>query len=334
MILFTLVSIIIDKSLTPQTFKGLVQDKKPLIVRFSSEHRPRSVQLNLDWKRFSEMYEAFQDIRISHVNCGKYNRLCLREGCWDPPIVRLYMNNTVVQYDGGMSYESLGEWARRYTGIQGKFIYLDVQSPNNRTFNQLIEEKKCVFVMFHKPNCKRCNYYLQSLADIGKAFKNEENVSICEVDTDKYKSFLFDYQIRKYPEFDLFIDGKRKIFEGEFTIENAIDYINDFCGTQRSESGELTIEVGLIDDASPIVEDFMLRKNPKYINDMKNIPGTEFYVEVMNNIIQKGNDYLFTEANRLSSLLAEQSASQTVQDKLKIKYNILSLFISYVETED
>lgn len=333
MILFSLISIIIEKSLTPSSFKELIKDKKPLVVRFSSEHRPRSVQLNPDWQRFSKMYESFQDIRISHVNCGKYNRLCLHEQCWDPPTIRLYMNNTVFQYDGGMSYESLGEWTRRYTKIQGNYIHLDVLSPNNRTFHQLLDEKKCVFVMFHKPKCKNCEHYLESLADIGQAFKNEDNVSICEIDADKYKSFMFDYSIRKYPEFDLFVDGKRKIYEDEFTVENIIDYINDFCGTFRSQGGELNTEVGLIDDATPIVEDFMLRKSPNYINDMKSIPGTEFYIEVMKNIIEKGINYLFSETERLSTIIMEKSTSQSVRDKLKIKYNILSLFISYIETD-
>lgn len=333
MILLSLISIIIEKSLTPSSFKELIQDKKPLIVRFSSEHRPRSIQLNSDWKRFSKMYESFEDVRISHVNCGKYNRLCLRENCWDPPIIRLYMNGTVFQYDGGMSYESLGEWARRYTKIQGNYIHLDVLSPNNRTFHQLLNEKKCVFVMFHKPKCKKCDFYLQNLVDIGQSFQNEENVSICEIDADKYKSFMFEYSIRKFPEFDLFVDGERKIYEDEFSTENVIDYINDFCGTHRSQGGELNTEVGLIDDASPIVEDFMLRKSPRYIDDMKSIPGTDFYVEVMKNVIEKGNDYLFSETQRLAILIMEKTTSQSIRDKLKIKYNILSLFISYIEIE-
>ena len=331
MIVFFVVSIIIKNSLTPDNFDLHIKDKKPLVVRFSSEHRRRSVQLNQDWERFSKMYEDIADVRVGHVNCGKFGRLCLRETAWDPPIVRMYVNNTVYQYDGGMSYESLGEWTRRYTGIQGKYIHLDLLSPNNRTFHQLIENKKCVFVMFHNPNCKKCHRFMPTLKSIAEVFRNEDNVSVCEIDSDKYKSFTFDYELRKYPTFNLFVYGTRNTYDGEFNKEDIIDYINDFCDTQRQEDGALNSEVGIIDELSPIVEDFMNKRSDKFINEIKAVPGTELYVEIMNHVLQNGNEYLINEKERLVSIIAEKAASQEALDKLQIRLNVISLFLSYVD---
>ncbi|OHS93310.1 putative protein disulfide-isomerase A6 [Tritrichomonas foetus] len=335
MILFSFLSIIIEKSLSPSSFASELKDKRPLVVRFSGEHRPRSVQLNQDWARFSQMYESSEEIRVAHVNCGKFGRLCLRETAWDPPIVRMYINNTIVQYDGGMSYESLGDWTRRYSGVQGKYIHLDLLSPNNKTFHQLLSQKKCVFVMFHVPWCRKCQRFMGSLRDIARAYRNEGNVSICEVDSDKYKSFFFDYTIRKYPSMNLFVEGQRKNYEGELDKSDIIDYINDFCGTQRTEEGGLSSEAGVIDEVSTIVEDFMRKRNQKYITEMKMVDGTEQYVEIMEDILKTGNfDSLFRERERLASILSQESASQASQDKLKIKLNIISTFISYIDVPD
>lgn len=334
MLLLSFFFIVYRESLAPNTFTNLIQSLNPLVVRFSSQHRPRSVQLNQDWQRFSSMYEDNPDIRVGYVNCGKFPRLCLREGCWDPPMIKLYFNRTEIQYDGGMSYESLGDWTKRYTGIQGKPVQLDLLSPNNRTFHQLIKNTKCVFVMFHTPECKKCQQFMCSLTNISRAFRNEENVSICEIDADKYKSFLFDFSLHEFPQFDLFVNGNRQIYDGEIQPDSIVDYINDYCDVNRNIEGRLSSDAGIIDEIVQLVEDFMKKKSASYMNEMKFIKGAEPYIEIMNQVLEVGNQFLFDERNRISSILAQDSSSQDVLDRMQIRYNILSLFISFIEMDD
>jgi len=195
------ISLVVHGSLDHLELDNLVQNSSaPIVLRFSSEHRPRSIQLNEDWSRFEQMYEAIPNVLVGHVNCGKFPRFCLRESVWDPPSVRLYFNRSVATYDGGMSYESLAEWTRKMTGTQGKFLHLDLLSPNNRTFHELRESQKCVFAMFHTPWCRRCQRFMDSMREIARAFRSEK-VSICEIDADKFKSFFFDFKLREFPAF-------------------------------------------------------------------------------------------------------------------------------------
>lgn len=327
--LLWLLAVVFEKTIDPTNFTDLVQDKRPLVVRFSSEHRPRSVQLNEDWSRFEEMYAQIEDIRVGHVNCGKYQRLCLRENVWDPPNVKLYVNGTVFDYDGGMSYESLAAWTRRITGIQGNVIHLDLLSPNNRTFHELLATRKCVFVMFRTPWCRKCQRFMGAMKDIGKVFRHE-NVSICEVDTDKFKSFFYDYKIREFPAFRLFTrDGIQK-YKGKLDKTDIIDYINDYCGTERDERGDLSAEAGLIDEVSPIVEDFMRKRSEKYIDEMNGITGTKIYTEIMKKILSDGITWLTDERERLGAIIASGNADQESLDKLKVRMNIISVFLSYI----
>ena len=166
MFFFSFLLIVTKRSLIHDDFLDLLKEKNPIVVRFYDEHRPRSVQLNKDWHKFEKMYANASDITLAHINCGKNLRLCLQETAWDFPIVRLYINNSVKQYDGGMSYESLAKWTRENTGIQGADLQLDLLSPNNRTFNELLNNQKCVFVMFHTRQCKKCKHFMNSLKDI------------------------------------------------------------------------------------------------------------------------------------------------------------------------
>jgi hypothetical protein len=62
----------------------------------------------------------------------------------------------------------------------------DLLSPNNRMFHQLIESRRCV---------------MESMHGLAGVFRSE-NVSVCEVDADKFKSFFCDFKLRELPNFD------------------------------------------------------------------------------------------------------------------------------------
>ena len=236
-----LLALVRPRSLNASSFDETVASESPAVVRFFSEQRSGSVKLNTDWQRFEEMYRDVPGITIARVNCGKNTRLCLRETAWDQPKVRLYANHTVHDYDGGMSYESLADWTRRITGIEGKILDLDLLSPNNRTFHDLLATRHCVFTMFHNPSCRTCARFMDPLREIGRLFRSD-SVAICEVDTDKFKSFFFDYNVRKFPAFRLFVDGTVRKYKGDADASEIVSFINSHCGTARHlpQEGEHT----------------------------------------------------------------------------------------------
>jgi len=322
----------VSSGFSPDTFAEALVDKTPLVVRFMSPHRQRSIQLDSDWHKFSEMYNKSSDIRIGHIHCGKYRRLCLKEGEWETPSYKIYLNGRSEKYDGGMSYESLSEWTRRITGIQGVILSNDLLSPNNRTFHELINSKKCVFTMFYTPWCRKCLRFMGALKDIARAYRNEQNISICEVDADKFKSFFFDFSLRKFPAFKLFINGGSRDYTGHIEKEPIYDFLNDYCGTQRSDGGILSSDAGVIDEVSPIVEDFMRKPCAKYLQEMKNIQNTSQYVLIMENIMNHGNVWLSEERQRLNNIIASESADQNLLDSMKRRLNIISVFMGYQET--
>jgi thioredoxin-like negative regulator of GroEL len=323
--------LVIRRNLDHHELDRLVQNHEvPLVVRFCSEHRPRSVQLNLDWSRFEQMYELTPSVLIGHVNCGRSPRLCLRETVWDPPAVRLYLNHSIFPYSGGMSYESLAEWTRRITGTQGKFLHLDLLSPNNRTFHDLLESRKCVFVMFHTPWCRRCLGFMESMRSLAKVFRSD-NVSVCEVDADKFKSFFFDFKLREFQAFRLFANRQVLKYDGPIDTPSIIDFLNDHCETQRAELGELSSEVGVLDELTEAVEDFLHSRDPKFLLYVKRMDGAGIYGEIMSGILENGTDWIGAECQRLQSIVRGGSASQDSLDRLQKRLNVLNVFLNFLK---
>ena len=232
MLLITLLHILITQSLDGRSFSNITSSNRPVVVRFFAEHRPRSVQLNQDWERFEQMYRDIPDIYIAHVNCGKHPRLCLRETAWDQPRVRLYINNSALDYVGGMSYQSLSAWTEKNTGITGTHLDLDLLSPNNRTFHELLATKHCVFAFFHASSCQTCPKFMSPLLDVARTFKSD-NVSVCEVDVDKFRSFFFDYNLRELPALHLFTEDAVHIYSGDASAVDMATFVNKHCGTNR-----------------------------------------------------------------------------------------------------
>ena len=124
-------------------------------------------------------------------------------------------------------------------------------------------------------------------------------------------------------------------FSGKKTAEDLIDFINDYCGTQRGLNGRLNSEAGVIDEVSQIVEDYLTKgKKPHYISDMEQVEGTSYYVWVMKTIAEKGNDFIFTEKKRLNDMLNSNTLSPDKIDEFQVRLNILSVFASYIDENE
>ena len=328
MLLFFL-NFVFKQSLNQTYFFQHINKGKPFVIRFFDTHRKRSNQLEDNWNKYEKMYENISNINVGTINCGKNIRLCLNQSVWETPTIKIYFNNKSLQYEGGMSYESLGEWTRINTGIQGTYLQLDLQSPNSRTFNELIKDNKCVFAMFHGLNKNdKGSKYIKLLENISALYRYD-NVSISEINVGIFKSFIFEYHINNSPKFYLFKSNFQKEYQGKITKHDIMDFINEFCGTQRDEQGLLNEDVGVINEVEEIVEKFMYKPDKTFIEQMELIPNTDVYVKIMENILKNAKDWLKHEYDRIS-VLVKSNIEQSIKDKIRIRQNVLSVFVLYL----
>ena len=332
----SLLLLVIPWTLDPNNFYQIVNDTVPVLVRFSSQHSSRSLQLENDWNYFCQQYSENPDVKIAHVNCGKYRRLCLKEGEWNTPEIRLYFNHSVIKYDGGMSHDSLTSWLFKLTGVEGKKLDVDLLSPNNRTFHELLANKKCLFTMFHsKQQTKNPNIF-KEIENTAKAFHREESIGVAEIDITKFKSFYFDMKITKLPSYKLFINNETIDFEGHENAKDIVDFIDDYCDIQRDVNGFLTTKAGIIEEMDEIVEAFVKSPSEELISKAKNLKiekklENDYYINLMDNMLNKGKDWILAEEYKLEKRIKKIKSPNDETDNLQVKLNIISTFTAFLE---
>jgi protein disulfide-isomerase A6 len=236
-----------------------------------------------------------------------------------------------------MSHESVSRWVTGLIGVHPRELQQSLRKPNGRVFKEILNATHCVFTMFTNPSAPAGKRFLPHIQEVAEAFKYDDRVQFCVNDVDLYKFFNWDYDLSGFPDLRLYCkDEPEPIkFTGRRTSEDLIDFINDYCGTQRGLNGRLNSEAGLIDEVSQIVEDFLTKgKKPHYISDMEQVEGTKYYVWVMNEVLQKGDGFIATERNRLNQLLDSGTLSPDKLDEFQIRVNILGVFSSYLELGD
>lgn len=342
MIIFTLLlsrafSKIPFLSLTPNNFDQVTKSPIPTIVRFYSPHRQQSLSLDDQYDLVADMFTNVDGIRVAGVNCGKFRHFCYEKGVSMTPVIKLYTKNSAHIYEGGMSHESIARWATGITGVHANEIVETLKRPNGRVFKEILNNTHCTFVMFYNSWCTECKKFLPHMERVAKAFQNEDSVKIVANDVDLYKFYNWDYEINRFPDLRLYCKDEDDYIEynGKKTAEDLIDFINDYCGTQRNLNGRLNSEAGVIDEVSQIVEDFLTGgKTVNYINEMEQIEGTKYYVWVMKEIINKGDKFILEEKERLNQLLDSGNISPDKIDEFQIRVNILSVFASYIELDE
>ncbi|OHT01831.1 hypothetical protein TRFO_07400 [Tritrichomonas foetus] len=322
------------KVLTPDNFDNVVNGPIPTIVRFYTAHRKYSLVLDEQYDLVGQMYEGIDGINVAGINCGKYRHFCYKVGVSMAPVIKLYTRDAVHEYEGGMSHESVSRWATGITGVHPRDLVIALRQPNGRVFKEMLNNTHCVFVMFYNPWCVSCKKFIPHMREVAEAYKYDDRVQIVANDVDLYKFYNWDYDLKSFPDCRLYCKDEPDpiTFTGKKTAEDLIDFINDYCGTQRGLNGRLNSEAGVIDDVAQIVEDFLTKgKKPHYINDIELYEGTKYYAWVMREILDKGDDFVFDEKKRLNEMLDAGTLSPDKIDEFQIRVNILGVFASYLE---
>lgn len=320
--------------LSPDNFSRVARGPTPTIVRFFSAHRKQSLQLDDQYDYVAMMFKGVEGINVAAVNCGKFRTFCYNEGISMPPAVRLYTPEAVHIYDGGMSHESISRWATGLTGVRGKELPYALREPNGRVFKEIINNTHCVFTMFYNPNSGNGKQFIPALKQVAEAFKYDDRVEIVANDVDLYKFFNWDYGLSMFPDMRLWCKDENEPvkYSGGKSAQEILDFINDYCGTQRGLNGRLSVEAGIIDEVSQIVEDFLTKGHrAQYITEMESVEGTKYYVTVMKEIIEKGDSFITEERDRLNRLLNSKALAPDKIDEFQIRVNILGVFAGYLD---
>jgi thiol-disulfide isomerase/thioredoxin len=322
-------------TLDHDNFESTISSNPWVLVRFFTQHQEASVRSYSDYNLVGKSF-ANTSLLVAGLDCGKYRRDCLRNKAFDIPSVKLYGNGQIFKYEGGFSFESISAWARDISGIEPNLVTQLVATPNARTFRDMIDTNACVLAFFHTPWCTACKRFMPRLLRVARLFRDEPSIKFAEIDSDKYRSFIREYDLKIYPEVRLFVKGEKKpiTFEDKRSPAIVTEFLNKYCGT-RKEMSNIESQAGLLDDANAVLEEFFTNgRKPLYVQKMKAVPRASYYVSVLEGFLSQGSTYLSEQKAKLSAQREEDTTSQKEKDILTKKINIITFFEELVASSE
>ena len=316
-------------TLNKDNWKETMAAHEWVVVRFFTQHQEQSVR---SFDDYNLVGRAFQNtsLLVAGMDCGKYRRECLRHKVFDIPSVHLYntKTNEDFKYDGGFSFESIIQWATNISKIESQHVEQLVATPNARTFRDMINNNKCVLAFFHTPWCGACKRFMPRLNRVARLFRDAPEVKFAEIDADRYRSFLREYDLKTYPEIRLFVRGQKKPFEfeGKRSPVLVTEFLNKHCGTKKDPSG-MEAEAGLIDEANTVVEEFLASgRKEMFVQKMKSVPRASYYIAVMEGLLQRGDEFLLEQKSKWLDMIALETTSDKEKEICQKKINIIAYF--------
>ncbi|XP_065064958.1 uncharacterized protein LOC135691119 [Rhopilema esculentum] len=208
-----------------------------------------------------------------------------------------------------------------------------------------LDPNKDVLVEFFAPWCGHCKRLAPVYEKVAQTFKNDKNCVVASVDADDSvnRPLSEKYGISGFPTIKFFPkdnkDGEE--YNGGRDEQDLIDFLNKKCKLHRRAGGALNEMEGRIDKFDELAKRFMteiakrddiVKEATAAVDGEADQKAAQYYVRVMQKILEKGDSYPKTESERLERMLSGQMSSTKVDGVYRRK-NVLDQFVVAVKEE-
>lgn len=214
----------------------------------------------------------------------------------------------------------------------------NVQVLDKSNFDRITSDPaNSVLVNFYASACSSCEKMAPIYEKVARAFRNEKNCIVAEVDADSETELKSRHGVTGYPTIKFFSKGKKvgRKYLGGRSEKAFIKFLNKQCSTNRISDGGFNRQVGSLKPFNEIVETFMkdIDQREILITSMKEYAEMEsndknaakYYIKVMKKIMEKGESYIQTEISRIDKILSGHMTAEK-QDEMFMRKNVLSVF--------
>jgi len=334
------VSQVVD--LTPDNFDTIIDGSKGAFVEFFAPWCGHCKTLAPEYEIVGESFSREKSVVIAKVDADAHKDLGGRFGVHGFPTLKYFPKGSKepIAYEGGRSADEIISFVNEQAGtrVKVKKASTNVEILTDSTFDKIVMDKsKDVLVEFYAPWCGHCKHLAPIWEKLANAFDNEKSVVIANIDADKYRDIGERYGVSGFPTIKFFPkDNKDGVaYESGRELDDLVSYINEKAGTQRSSEGKLAADAGRVSALDAIASTFLsgdkkslLSKAEdavKALSDEAHAAAGKIYVKYMQTIVEKGNEWVATEVQRLERMLSGSVAPSKV-DEFTRRKNILSSF--------
>ncbi|OHT06792.1 Thioredoxin family protein [Tritrichomonas foetus] len=308
---------------------------RPVFAKFHKTGCPNCILME---EEFSRAASFFDNVSFIGINCMDVTPLCDRFEIRSYPSLYLFHPfNTVnyTEFQGDRSADGFSDFIEKETKIIGKRPPRILSELNPFTFDSFIHDNVCTFITYYAHWCKHCKKFLPEIHKSSIAFQYETNAKLAIVNCGLYDELCKRLEIKNYPTAIIYRNSSHQNsdlqeieFNDERNSKSIINFVNEQCGTNRQFDGMLNDKAGLVSEAALIVKEFIEGENRiNSINNMKKIDGTEFYIKVMNRILQHGFEQVKKDMDIMKNLISNKKGKMTTIDEMKKRYNVFAQFL-------
>jgi thiol-disulfide isomerase/thioredoxin len=288
---------------------------------------------------FSEASTMFPNVTFGGVNCVEQSDVCERFGVRTFPVLRLFSPGTTdpITYDGPRTTDGLVEFVAQHTNVSprpsqfGRLVELTAAS-----FTKHFPPAKCGLLMYYAPSCSEYQHQLPQFAHLTYVYEGDSNISIGALNCEKQSDFCNERGIEDLcvendtrPMYQTYTNGHFVNFTWPGSFASLVAHVNRACGVDRGTDGLLSDRAGRIEAADAIARDFADAFNKQdLIAKMKEIPGADFYVRIMERFMASGIEQLEKDRAAMRKSLDERKGSIAALDLIKKRWNMLMSFFS------
>jgi hypothetical protein len=279
---------------------------------------------------FSEAATIFPEITFGGVDCAGRASLCERFAVASWPLMRFFpaRNRTFIEYNDGCSRDLFADFLRNHTHLTPRPSIMSHYAELTPTsFPNAFQPGKCGLAFFHGGRCDSCDHNRPQLALLNFVYSGDPNITVGAVDCERYIHFCRQHFPNSTAPLRMYAHGRWADFSGDLQLSLIIPRLNRLCGVARRSDGLLGDQEGRIPGADEIAGKWIDAEDKDgLLEEMKKIPGAEFYVKVMERIRVRGWENVKLDMLSMRAKLKERKGSMGVLDEIKRRYNVFYAF--------
>lgn len=253
-------------------------------------------------------------------------------------------------YEGIGPGEDFGDYEDRYSAAEDEFgeekgeeesiaenlegvVELDAL-----TFEKIIDGSKKAIVVFYASWDKFCKEIVPTLKETAKLLIPHKDCIIAKVDSDRSWKLGAKFDATELPHF-VFFDKSDTLgitYEGARNGKAIVDFMLKGSSKRAVKKDELKrLAKKFMEEEGEVQRGKILARTEKAVGglDTESLTEGQYYTKVMGSVLEKGDDFILKEMDRLKGLVEGKSLSEAKKLEFKRRIKVLKVFENHRHDE-
>uniref|UniRef100_A0A7S1TEC0 protein disulfide-isomerase n=1 Tax=Compsopogon caeruleus TaxID=31354 RepID=A0A7S1TEC0_9RHOD len=341
------------KNMMEKDFAAMVDGGRHSLLEFYAPWCGHCKALEPEYEILGDTFSKEESVLVASIDAEKNRKLAEKWGVKGYPTLKWLPKGKTDPADAEdvkveRTANGLTDFINSQVGTSRKIKKPEVKvvKLSDGNFEEVVLNSDAdVLVEFFAPWCGHCKQLTPIYEKLATAYEGEPGITIAALDADAHKELGTKYGVTGFPTIKFFPKGASKEpvdYSGGRDLESFVSFINEKTGADITSSGDVSEAGGVVEDLRTVVSGFMSGSDPedsiaKASEQVKSMEGFmakagQYYIKVMTQVVQKGNDFIVAEQTRLKKTLADggDTIKTTQRRSFQRRINALKVFANFL----